>query len=159
MTRPMIGFSTPVLTTWTPDLVQNAVDQPVAFAEYCQQTMGVPWPTGKDMQVLRKRIKEFFTQYPHTDYHTLCRVVTFLRTRKRRVPRVWMVVDEFRKAWAAGALPELDPGRARDDHLDTLIADALLTETDPQWRRRLLLAENPQAQREVYASWRLTLTH
>lgn len=151
--RPMMTFTTPVLRTWTPDLVNAAEDPTRAFAEYVQQTLGVPWPTQRDMVILRKKVNDFFELYPQADYRTLCRVVVFMRSRKRRVSRMWMVVEEFRKAWAAGQLPELDPGYVRDDGIKTLIEEALTVETDPVWRRRLLLAQGPASQREVYVSW------
>lgn len=153
MARTMIGFSGPVLRTHTPDTVEAAEDQAAAFAEYVQQTMGVPWPTIRDMSILRKKIKDFFALYPTADYRTLCRVVGFMRSRRRRVPRTWMVVDEFRKAWAAGQLPELDPGYCSNPSLDAAIAEALTVEQDPAWRRRLLLAQDPASRQEVYASW------
>lgn len=149
----MTAFATPILRTWTPDLVQAAPDQTRAFAEYIQQTLGVPWPTAKDMTILRKKCNEFFGHYPDLDYRSLCRVVVYCRTRKRRPPRMWMVVDEFRKAWSAGALPELDPVYREDENLDEKINAALATEQDPVWRRRLLLAQGPSARREVYAAW------
>lgn len=142
-----------VLRTWTPEMVNNDPDPTRAFAEYCQQTLGVPWPTKKDMIILRKKCKDFFALYPHTDWRTLCRVVVFLRARKRRPSRVWMVVDEFRKAWAAGQIPELNENRGTNEHVEANIAHALETETDPVWRRRLMLAQGPIARREVYREW------
>jgi hypothetical protein len=152
--RTIVGFVQPPLRTLTPDLVQAAADQPAAFADYVQQTIGVPWPTIRDMKILRSKIDGFFTLYPHTDYRTLCRIVMFMQSRKRRVPRTWMVVEEFRKAWAAGQLPELDPDNMRDETTVLSISDALTTEHDPVWRRRLLLAQGASAQQEVLAAWR-----
>lgn len=149
-----MAITTPILNTWTPDLVQASPDQVAAFCEYCQQTLGVPWPTLHDMMILRKKIKELFGRYPNADYRTLCRIVVWMRARKWRVARVWAVVDKYRDAWAAGQLPELDPGYQPPDlNISSLIADALEEETDPVWRDRLLLASNPAAQREVYGLW------
>jgi len=142
------------LKTWTPDAVQADDDQPKAFAEYAQQTLGVPWPTLKDLILLRKKANEFFEHYPHTDWRTLCRVVDWAANRKKRYSRVWMLVDDFRKAWAAGALPELDPNRQTNATVEEQIFEALETETDESWRRRLLLAQGARQQEEVLALWR-----
>jgi hypothetical protein len=93
------------LTTWTPEKVQAAQDKPRAFAEYCQQTIGTPWPTLKDMTILRKKIKEFFEHYPRCDYRSLCRVANWCRARKRRPTRAWLVIESFRDAWRTATCP------------------------------------------------------
>lgn len=142
-----------VLRTWTPDMVNADADSTRAFAEYCQQTIGIPWPTKKDMIILRKKCNDFFTLYPHCDWRTLCRVAVFLRDRKRRPARVWMVVDEHRKAWSHGAIPELNENAHTNEHVEANIAHALATETDESWRRRLMLAQGNIARREVYREW------
>lgn len=142
------------LKTWTPDAVQEAEDKPRAFAEYAQQTLGVPWPTAKDLVILRKKAKDFFEHYPDADWRTLCRVVSWAANRKRRYSRVWMLVEDFRKAWASGALPELDPNTRRSGTVEEEIFKALETETDETWRRRLLLAQGAMQQEEVLAAWR-----
>lgn len=142
-----------VLKTWTPDDVQAAPDPAKAFCEYAQQTLGVPWPTIKDMTILRKKTKVFFEQYPQCDWRTMCRVVQWCATRKKRHSRVWMVVEEFRKAWTAGALPELNPHTHRDEAVEDRVYKALEEEQDPVWRRRLLLAQGSQDQEEVYQMW------
>lgn len=153
MARTMNSFPTPILCTWTPDLVQAAPDPTRAFAEYIQQTLGVPWPTVRDMAILRKKCNDFFDHYPNLDYRTLCRVVIYCRNRKRRPARMWMVVEEFRKAWSSGALPELEPSTQQDDGLEEKIIAAIQTEQDPVWRRRLMLAQGVAARQEVYQSW------
>ncbi len=137
----------------TPDDVQNADDPAKEFAEYCRQTLGTPWPTLKDMIILRKKTKEFFEHYPHATWHTLCRVVVFSRSRKRRHAHVWAVMEDFRRAYVAGVLPELDPVNRVDEKFAGLVERALESEDDPSWRRRLLLAQGSQ-QEEVYSVWR-----
>lgn len=143
-----------LLRTWTPDAVQNADDQAKAFAEYAQQTLGVPWPTLKDLVMLRKKAKDFFVHYPDADWRTLCRVVVWAANRKKRYARVWMLVDDFRKAWATGALPELDPHTRTDVDVEAEIHAALAKEQDQTWRRRLGLAQGSERQKEVLAAWR-----
>lgn len=142
-----------VLRTWTPELVNADPDPNRAFAEYCQQTLGIPWPTKQDMAILRKKTREFFKQYPHCNWHTLCRVVVFLRGKKRRPARVWMCVDEYRKAWSHGVIPEINENRHTNEHIEANIAHALEIETDEVWRRRLMLAQGAITRREVYAEW------
>lgn len=142
------------LTTWTPQLVVDAPDPVNAFAEFAQQRLGVPWPTQRDMAILRKKIGEFFDHYPRLTFHTLCRVVEWARQRRWRFDRVWKVIDAFRRAWTDGAIPELDPAQQRDERLDASIAQALESETDPVWRRWLIGAEGEDARRKVLEDWR-----
>lgn len=139
-------------TNWTPDLVMAAPDPVKAFAEYCQQICGVPWPTGQDMLTLRKKVNEFFDHYPRLDWYSLCRVAQWCRSTRRRLARVWQVVDAFRPAFVAGALPELNTNR--DEDLDAAIGDALTQESDRTWRRRLLVAQGNDARRAILAEWR-----
>lgn len=141
------------MVTWTPTMVQNADDQYDAFSQYVQQRLGTPAPTQVDRAKLKKEVKIFFKQYPHTDWHSLCRVVIWAASRKVRPVRVYTVLNYVRYAWAAGALPELDPGNATDPEADALVQVALRMETDPRWRRRLVLARSPGAKREVYSLW------
>lgn len=124
------------LTRWTPAMVAGAPDPALAFAEYSQQLLGIPWPTAKDQVILRARVKQLFEHYPRADYFTLCRLAQWCKTRKKRLPRIWMLVDCFRAAWAAGALPELDP--QADEAIDDRVARALEAETGDSWRQRLL---------------------
>lgn len=140
------------LIVWTPAKVQNADDKPRAYAEYLQQTMGVPWPTAKDLVILRRKIKEVFENYPQADYYTLCRLAAWCKSRRKRYSRVWMVVETLRDAWAAGALPELDP-EGEDKELEEKIAEALKTEEREGWRRRLMGASGRTARKEAYEEW------
>jgi hypothetical protein len=140
------------LTYWTPEKVVNAPDPAMAWAEYVQQTMGVPYPTIRDMTVLRRKITDFFDHHPQADFYTLCRVAGWCRSRNRRFQRIWMVVDAFRDAYVAGALPELQPVQ-HDENLEAGITDALAQETDPAWRRRLLMCAG-DARRDALQEWR-----
>lgn len=141
------------MTTWTPSMVQNADDPHAAFCEYVQQRLGTPPPTRADRGKLRKEANAFFERYPHTDWYSLCRVVIWAASRKVRPARVCTVLGYVRHAWSAGALPELDPVNATDPEADALVQAALRLETDPRWRRRLILARSPGAKREVYDLW------
>jgi len=144
------------MTVWTPERVAMAADGtkdgPRAFADYCQQTLGIPWPTVSDLATLRKEIDKFFDHYPQADYYTLCRLAVWCRGRKKRFERVWMVVMAFREAWVAGALPELDPSRV-DNEVEGLIKLALESEQRPSWRNRLLGAAGVDARRQALSEW------
>lgn len=141
------------LTQWTPEKVQAADDPPKAFADYCQQTIGTPWPTLKDMIVLRRKIKDFFALYPQCNYVSLCRVAQWARSHKKRPTRAWLIMDMFREAWRDGYLPELDPAERRDENIEDNISTALDEETRPEWRSRLLGARGVEARREAYEEW------
>lgn len=140
------------LTTWTPQLVSDAPDPVAAFAEYAQQKLGVPWPTANDMRILRKKVTEFFGHYPRLTITTLCRVVDWAKSRRRRFDRVWKVVEAFRYAYKDGFLPELDPA-GRDEDVETRIAAALAVETDPNWRRWLIVADGVTARTKTITDW------
>lgn len=143
----------PVLTRWTPDLVAEANDPVAAFAEYVQQALGVPWPTLADMTRMRRRIKEIFAHYPQADYYTLCRIVAWAKADRRRFGRVPEVVDCFREAFKAGALPELDPPETEVD-VEEAIRAVLVNEQDPWWRRRLVATQGVEFRREALEDWR-----
>lgn len=139
-------------TTWTPEKVNEAEDKPAAFAAYCQQSMGVPWATHKDMAILRKRIKELFEYYPRADFFTLCRVAAWCKARRKRCSRVYQVVDKFRDAYEDGALPELNRDQT-DDTIELAITTALEVEQRPEWRSKLIRATGPEARKAAYAEW------
>lgn len=130
----------------------NAPDPVVAFAEFTQQKLGVPWPTQKDMNILRAKINEFFEHYPKLSYYTLCRVVEWCRQRHRRYDRVWKVIGAFRYAYVDGVLPELAPDQM-EEPVEQRIAAALAVETGERWRRALIGAEGTEARRQVIAEW------
>lgn len=136
------------LKTWRPADVHSAED----FAQYCQQFLGCPWPTLKDKILLQKKINDLFQRYPQLDYYSLCRIAAWMKSKKKRPARVWMVVESFRDAWQAGALPELDPAERKDKSLEERIEAALQNEERPEWRRRLM-GSRGDARREVYESW------
>lgn len=140
------------LTQWTPDKVATAQDPVLAFAEYAQQTLGVPWPTIADLKILRLKINEFFEHYPRLNYFTLCRVVTWAKARHRRFKRVWCVVEAFRDAYLDGALPELDPNHS-EASVEERITAALQVETSQAWRRILIGAQGTTTRREMLAKW------
>lgn len=140
------------LTRWSPELVQQAEDPALAFAEYVQQTTGCPWPTVRDKAILRRKCKDFFTQYPHASWLTLCRVVDWVKGQRKRHARVWLYVDRYRDCWAAGMLPELDEGYINTD-LEVAIQAALETETREGWRARLIGTTGPESRKKVYEEW------
>lgn len=139
-------------TTWTPDLVARAPDPVLAWSEYVQQVLGVPFPTVQDQKILRKQVRELFDRYPRADWYTMCRLVQWCKNRKKRDARVWLVLARFRAAWVAGALPELDPTMT-DSTVEARIVGALEAERDPIWRRRLLGCVGPQARRATIDAW------
>lgn len=136
---------------WTPELVAECKDPEWAYAAYCCQLMGIPKPTVKDMATMRSKIRALRDEYPNCSWFTLCRLAQWVKRKKRRVSRVFMVVDKFRDAWADGALPELD--RQVDEDVARLILEGLETEERPKWRARLLLASGSEDPRALYEEW------
>lgn len=138
----------------TPEKIMSLpeVEQPEGYAQYLQRELGIPWPTQQDMIVLRKKIKEFFEQYPHATYYSLCRIADWCKVKKRRYERVWMVPAQYRSAWAAGYLSELSED-SDDDAVERAISRALEIEDRPGWRQRLLCTVGRAARREALAEW------
>lgn len=136
---------------WTAEDVIEAQD-PLVFAAYCQQTIGIPWPNIENERILRKKIKEFFGRYPRADYGTLVKLARFCRDKKYRPEQCWKVFLKFEQAWKAGVLPELDPD-APHPVLEEQIRLALEEESDKTWRRKLIMARGENQQRKVLQEW------
>lgn len=139
-------------TRWTPELVVAAPDPLIGYATYIEQILGVGFPTKKDLIVLRKRVNEIFQHYPQANWFTMCRLVSWLKKKKRKFVRVYCVVDNFREAMAAGALPELTAGATGE--LRDYIYKLLETETDPVWRKRFLACPDDVSRRAVLERYR-----
>lgn len=140
-----------LLKTWRAEDVTDVH----SFAEYCEQRLGCPWPTYKDKILLQKKCNDLFKRYPdRVTWQTMVRVANWMRSRKWRPARVWMVAEAFREAWSAGALPELDPRHDTDETLERQIQEALKEETRMDWRRMLLGSSGLHARREVYECWK-----
>lgn len=124
-----------------------------SFARFCQQTMGMPLPRLKDYPILAKQVKMVFDQHPNADWQTICKLTEWARNRKKRFAYPQQLVSQYRLAWADGYLPELDPTHA-DPETEAGIAQALETEKDPEWRRRMIRAQGVNGRRKVYEAWR-----
>jgi hypothetical protein len=133
-------------------LSEDDVQDPEAFCDYAHAVLGVPFPSIKDQAVLRKKIKEFFAQYPQADYRTLCRIVQWAKTHHKRPYRIWLLIDLHRQAWADKAVPELDMSPV-DVEVERGIKRALEIEQDSRWRRRLMRAHG-SGRKEVLEEWR-----
>ncbi len=134
-------------------LTREEVDSPEKFAEYCQQRLGTPYPTGKDIAALKRYMKAFFKQNPQANYGTLIRTVDWCKNNRKRVPNASGIIGKVRFAWRDGYLPELDPVEQTDDSLEVLIAQAVESETDPWWKDRLTGGRTHKARQEIYESW------
>ncbi len=128
------------------------------FAAYCQQRMGIPYPTQKDLIVLRRRAKEFFNENPRANWQTMVRVADWCNNNRKRFPQAYGVFSQVRYAWAARYVPELDPVQRVDVALEERITSALAQETDAEWRRRLMVATGPMRE-VVYAAWQQGVAH
>lgn len=145
----------PTPVRWTPELVAAAEDPNEAFSLYCQQQLGVPWPTVKDKTIMKKKINDLFATTPQADWFTLCRTVQYCKSRRRRFERVWMVVEMVREAYGKGLLPEL---AVTEDEaaFEAEVEKALEVEDRPDWRARLLGARSSTARRSTLEEWKLS---
>lgn len=118
----------------------------------CQQ-IGCGFVTFKDRAILRKKVKEFFVNYPKATWQTLTATVEWSKTRRKRLSRVYQVVDYVRYALEDGYLPELDPDSQED--VDVRVRQILATEHDAQWRHRLMVAQGLSGKSRVIEAWEL----
>jgi hypothetical protein len=140
------------LTTWTPEKVAEAPDPIVGLANYMQQLLGIGFPTVGDISGIRKVANEIAEHYPGATTNTLCRVVQYAKSRKRRPTKGSQVMGMWRDAMAAGYLNELDPNN--DQALIDTIYRILETETEDRWRARLLCCLDNDSRRLAIADWR-----
>lgn len=122
------------------------------FARFCQQQFGTPYATLGDLKALGKQAKVLFENHPNTDWQTLVQVAYWCHQHKRRVARVPYYVNQFRWAYADGAI-NLD-GNTNDKLLDAEIIKALEQETNEAWRARLQRADGTRAKLEVLDQWK-----
>lgn len=74
---------------------------------------------------------------------------------KKRFAETHSIVRFIRYAWRDGYLPELDPKEPVDERLEHQIESILKTETDSDWRYRLMTSQGVEARRRVYTAWRI----
>lgn len=123
------------------------------FVVYAQQRLGCPYPTLKDQNILRSKTRLLFEKNPKADLKTLVHIVDFMKSRKKNPPRIWLIVEAFNEAWAAGAIPELKIGNEEEVDVELGIIRALNGETDPVWRDKLLGARGVVARRAILEAW------
>jgi hypothetical protein len=124
------------------------------FAEYAQQTLGTPIPSGREIAVLQRKANDFFKSSPQATWGTLARTVEWCRAKKRRPALAWGVIAQVRWAWSDGILPELDPRAAVNSTVEYQIEQILETETEERWRDRLVGACGVSGRSGALASYR-----
>lgn len=105
------------------------------LAQYIQQVTGTPMPRGKELAAFRRYIKDFLNTYPHLSYQTLCRVVDWVRAKHRRCATPMQVINQYKWAWQAGAIPEFYDAHANGVSVE--LSEALRSERDHEWCVRL----------------------
>ena len=130
----------------------HEVNDPTSFIRYAQQTLGCPYPTGKDIAITRKMIKEFFNQYPDLDYQALVRTVDWCASKRKRFSRVYKVIAEYRFAYKAGVVGDLIDRSGENKELEAGIAEALEVEQDRGWRAQLIGSRGP-GRRVTFEAW------
>lgn len=101
---------------------------------------------------MRRIANEIATHYPGATTFTLCHVVKYVKSKKRRPVKGAQALGMWREAMAAGWLDELDP--SNDEALMAQIYTILETETDERWRERLLCCFDNDARRLAISEWR-----
>jgi hypothetical protein len=135
-------------------LEASEVSTAETFGRFCQQRMGLPYPTTKNLVILKRQAKAFFKENPNTDWQTLVRTFDWCVNHNRRYAEAYGVFNAVKYAWRDGYLPELNPTPPSDSKLEHRIESALKVEDDEQWRYRLLASVGIDARRRVYDAWR-----
>lgn len=126
------------------------------FCVYAHQRLGIPPTKGSEYSILGRDIKEFFQMYPQANYGTLVKVVDFAWSRNARPRNMQNLLLYWKKAYAAGSLPELTPEARRDPELERRLTEAIEMETHPKWLEQLknaLWIHGDDVRREVYQAW------
>lgn len=151
--KPIYSLGGNPLPRYTGYIDAADVKDAESFAAYCQQTIGIPYPTVRDLQVLKRTAKQFFAENPRASWQTMVRVADWCNNNRRRFPQAYGVFTQVRHAWSAHYVPELDPVQQTDPGLEERITSALAVETDVEWRRRLMIASGPM-RAVVYDAWK-----
>lgn len=130
----------------TAEEVKNIRD----FATYAAQEAGIPYPAKKHLYAASSEVEKIFALYPSLNWSSMCKIVDWAKENKKRYPHIMALINGYRYAYADGYLEELAPNE--DDSLETKIEQALEIETDPEWRRRLMVSNGP-GRKIVYAAW------
>lgn len=144
------------MTMFLRETPASAVVDERTFASYAHQMIGTKYPNLGEMITLKKRVKQFFSEYPLADWSTLVQTVAYLRGRRKRLAMPWAILTWVPYAFQDGFLPELDPRNheQRDPFVEAEIAAILSQETDQWWVGALTLATEPAARRDLVHMWR-----
>lgn len=121
------------------------------FARFVQQRYGTPYPTHKSLAILNRQAKALFKEHPDCNWRTLVEVAQYCHGKKRRMPEAYFYVNQFRWAYADGAI-QLRP--VAEMEIEDGIKEALEVERDPEWRSSLMRADGVTARRAVLTNWR-----
>ena len=136
--------------SWADRVSKKEVNSIYTFASYACQELGIPFPSKKDLATSGKLVEELFQLYPAMSWQSLCDLVEWGRKKKKRFATIFQLINSYRWAYSDGYLDEIDSNSSAS--LEEKIEQALASETDPEWRRRLLTARGP-SRKVVYAAW------
>lgn len=122
-----------------------------ALQQFIQQQLGVGYVTNNDQAIYRRKLKELFEHEPRATWATMISTVEWAKTRRKRFSRLYQVIESVRYAYEDGFLPELDTDT--ETLLDEQIREVLQTEDDPNWRRKLLVAQGSTAKSAMLDMW------
>lgn len=123
-----------------------------SLQQYIEQQLGVGYVTMKDQAIYRRKVKDCFEHDERITWETMVKTVQWAKTRRKRYSRLHQVVEAVRYAYEDGHLPELD--NDVETLLDQQIREVLQSESDPDWRRKLLVAQGETAKTAMLAMWR-----
>lgn len=139
--------------SYASNLKPDEVNSPETLARFCQEQTGIPYPTGKQMSLLKTSIKKFFVAYPDASYSSLTALVQWSKDKNRRYAHISNLVNGgIRYAYMAGYIPEIDP-RTKKGNIDSLIDAALREEKNASRRMALMNPWTQEAKETAYIEW------
>ena len=139
--------------SWVDMIQAEDVKTPKEFVEFVRCEMGAV-TTPSERTKFFSQWKQFKELNPHVEIGTMVRTVQWAKAKKHRLNSLCSIFPMVGWAHQEGALPELNPKNEKESTLEADILKALERETDPQWRRRLIMSEGP-ARYDALNDWRL----
>lgn len=136
---------------WADVVLVEDVNDYRSWATYASQTAGIPYPTQKSIAETRKEVNKLFEMYPNLTWRGMCQLPLWAKHKRKRFATAAQLVRSYNYAFQDGFMPELEMDYAHK-LMDQKIAAALLVETSPEWRRRLMAARGPQRE-TTYEAW------
>lgn len=130
-------------------ITHSDVSDSESFAVYAQQKTGMIIPLKRDRNIFSKKAQEWMEQNPGTDWKTLCSVVDWAATNKKRPQSLMAFLHWSSNAFKDGFIG----GSVQEEWLSSAVEKILDHETDEVWRSRLKDTHGSNALITMVTDW------